>query len=84
MDDNVPPNNTLLLVDALIKANKDFDLIMIPNAAHGYGAASQYMMRRRWDYFVRYLAGGIPPTEYQTKPYSETMKVIRGGPDEDE
>ena len=38
MDDNVPPNNTLLVVDALIKANKDFDLIMIPNARHGYGA----------------------------------------------
>jgi dipeptidyl aminopeptidase/acylaminoacyl peptidase len=84
MDDNVPPNNTLLLVDALIKANKDFDLLMIPNAAHGYGAASQYMMRRRWDYFVRYLAGGIPPNEYQTKPYSEVMKVVRGGPDADE
>ncbi|HXS74693.1 MAG TPA: DPP IV N-terminal domain-containing protein [Terracidiphilus sp.] len=84
MDDNVPPNNTLLLVDALIKANKDFDLVMIPNAAHGYGAASQYMMRRRWDYFVRYLAGGIPPNEYQTRPYSEVMKVVRGGPDADE
>ena len=84
MDDNVPPNNTLLLVDALIKANKDFDLLMIPNAAQGYGAASQYMMRRRWDYFVRYLAGGIPPGQYQTKPYSETMKVIRSGPDGDE
>jgi dipeptidyl-peptidase 4 len=84
MDDNVPPNNTLLLVDALIKANKDFDLILIPNAAHGYGAASQYMMRRRWDYFVRYLAGDVPPSEYQTKPYSEVMKVIRGGPDDDE
>jgi dipeptidyl-peptidase 4 len=84
MDDNVPPNNTLLLVDALIKANKDFDLLMIPNAAHGYGAASQYMMRRRWDYFVRYLAGDIPPNEYQTKPYSEVMKIIRGGPDSDD
>ena len=33
MDDNVPPNNTLLVVDALIKANKDFDLLMIPNVA---------------------------------------------------
>ncbi len=63
MDDNVPPNNTLLVVDALIKANKDFDLIMIPNAHHGYGEASQYMMRRRWDYFVRNLAGGTPPVE---------------------
>ena len=58
MDNNVPPNNTLLVVDALIKANKDFDLLMIPNVAHGYGAASAYMTRRRWDYFVRYLAGG--------------------------
>jgi dipeptidyl aminopeptidase/acylaminoacyl peptidase len=84
MDDNVPPNNTLLLVDALIKANRDFDLILIPNAAHGYGAASQYMMRRRWDYFVRYLSGGIPPNQYQTKPYAETMKVIRSGPDGDD
>jgi dipeptidyl-peptidase-4 len=84
MDDNVPPNNTLLLVDALIKANKDFDLLMIPNAAHGYGAASQYMMRRRWDYFVRYLAGDIPPSEYQTKPYSEVMKIIHGGPDSED
>ncbi len=37
MDDNVPPNNTLLVVDALIKANKDFDLLMLPNQAHGYG-----------------------------------------------
>ena len=64
MDDNVPPNNTLLLVDALIRANKDFDLIMIPNAAHGYGAASTYMMRRRWDYFVKNLLGAEPPKEY--------------------
>jgi dipeptidyl aminopeptidase/acylaminoacyl peptidase len=65
MDDNVPPSNTLLVVDALIKANKDFDLIMIPNARHGYGAASQYMMRRRWDYFVKNLLGAEPPKEYQ-------------------
>ncbi len=67
MDDNVPPGNTLLVVDALIKANKDFDLIMIPNAHHGYGAASSYMMRRRWDYFVRYLLGAEPPKEYILK-----------------
>jgi dipeptidyl-peptidase 4 len=71
MDDNVPPNNTLVLVDALIKANKDFDLLMIPNAHHGYEAASPYAMRRRWDYFVRYLAGGVPPVEYRMKPRSE-------------
>ncbi|HMJ08336.1 MAG TPA: DPP IV N-terminal domain-containing protein, partial [Pyrinomonadaceae bacterium] len=68
MDDNVPPNNTLLVVDALIKANKDFDLIMIPNARHGYGTASFYMMRRRWDYFVKNLLGAEPPKEYELKP----------------
>ncbi len=67
MDDNVPPNNTLMVVDALIKANKDFDLLMIPNAHHGYGAASSYMMRRRWDYFVKNLAGGTPPENYRMK-----------------
>lgn len=71
MDDNVPPNNTLLVVDALIKANKDFDLIMIPNARHGYGAASYYMMRRRWDYFVKNLLGAEPPKEYEFKPQQD-------------
>ena len=66
-DDNVPPYNTLLVVDALIKAGKDFDLILIPNAHHGYGEASLYMMRRRWDYFVRNLLGTEPPKEYLLK-----------------
>jgi dipeptidyl aminopeptidase/acylaminoacyl peptidase len=65
MDDNVPPSNTELVVDALIKANKDFDLLVIPNAAHGYGAATAYMTRRRWDYFVRHLLGAEPPREYE-------------------
>ncbi len=68
MDDNVPPDNTLLVVDALIKANKDFDLLMIPNARHGFGSASSYMMRRRWDYFVRHLLGAEPPKEYELRP----------------
>ncbi len=68
LDDNVPPDNTLLVVDALIKANKDFDLVMIPNARHGYGAASYYMMRRRWDYFVKNLLGATPPKEYELHP----------------
>jgi len=67
LDANVPPNNTLLVVDALIKANKDFDLLMIPNAAHGYGSASNYMTRR-WDYFVRHLLGMEPPKDYVLGP----------------
>jgi dipeptidyl-peptidase-4 len=67
MDDNVPPNNTLLVVDALIKANKDFDLLLLPNRRHGFGN-EPYMVRRRWDYFVRYLLGAEPPKEYELKP----------------
>ncbi len=67
MDDNVPPQNTLLVVEALEKANKDYDLVVFPNAAHGYGGFSPYMMRRRWDYFVKNLLGGTPPQEYQLK-----------------
>lgn len=65
MDDNVPPYNTYLVVDALVKANKDFDLLIFPNARHGYGADSFYMMRRRWDYFVKHLLGAEPPKEYK-------------------
>lgn len=68
MDDNVPPYNTYLVVEALVKANKDFDLIIFPNARHGYGGASYYMMRRRWDYFVKNLIGAEPPKEYEIKP----------------
>lgn len=64
MDNNVPPNNTLLVVNELIKANKDFDLIMLPNRTHGFGN-EPYMVRRRWDYFVRWLLGAEPPHEYQ-------------------
>ena len=78
MDDNVPLNTTLLLVDALIKANKDFDLVLFPNAHHGYGEGSQYMTRRRWDYFTRYLAGNTPPFEYQMKPYADALRGSQG------
>ena len=69
LDDNVPPYESLLVTDALIKANKDFDLLLIPNVHHGYGAATPYATRRRWDYFVRYLAGDTPPKEYALKPW---------------
>ncbi|PYO08747.1 MAG: S9 family peptidase, partial [Gemmatimonadetes bacterium] len=64
MDDNVPPYNTLLVVNELIKANKDFDLILLPNRTHGFGNEA-YMVRRRWDYFVKYLLGAEPPREYE-------------------
>ncbi len=68
MDDNVPPSNTLLVVDALVKANKDFDLLLLPHARHGYGMDGYYVMRRRWDYFVEHLLGATPPKQYVLKP----------------
>ncbi len=64
MDDNVPPYNTYLVADALIKANRDFDMIILPNARHGYGRDSYYIMRRRWDYFVEHLLGAEPPANF--------------------
>ena len=72
MDDNVPPYNTYLVIDALTKANKDYDLVLIPNARHGYGAASYYMMRKRWDYFVENLMGATHPKEYPLGPKTAT------------
>jgi dipeptidyl aminopeptidase/acylaminoacyl peptidase len=64
-DDNVPPNQTLLLADALIKANKTFDLILLPNQHHTYtGESGAYMTRRRWDYFVENLQGDTVPRDY--------------------
>jgi dipeptidyl aminopeptidase/acylaminoacyl peptidase len=64
MDSNVPVYSTLLVVKELIKANKDFDLILFPDGGHGLGRAS-YWMRRRWDYFVIHLLGAEPPKEYK-------------------
>jgi len=65
MDDNVPASNTLLMVEALVKANKDFDLVVFPNEGHGFGWARDYWMRRRWDYFVEHLLHVVPPKEYE-------------------
>lgn len=64
MDDNVHPSNTLLVVQALIDAEKDFDLLVIPDARHGFGNR-RYFMKRRWDYFVRHLKGVEPPAEFR-------------------
>ncbi|APG59486.1 S9 family peptidase [Christiangramia salexigens] len=77
MDDNVPPYNTYLVVDALINANKDFDLIIFPHARHGFGDDSYYMMRRRWDYFVKHLMGATPPKTFVIEPKQDQPKSKR-------
>jgi len=66
LDDNVHPNANLLVIDELIKHNKDFDLIVLPNRNHGY-ANEPYVIRRSWDYFVRHLLGKEPPREYEIR-----------------
>jgi dipeptidyl aminopeptidase/acylaminoacyl peptidase len=59
MDTNVPPESTLRVVDALIKAKKDFDLIFVPGLGHSSGGP--HAERRRMDFFVQHLLGGQPP-----------------------
>jgi dipeptidyl aminopeptidase/acylaminoacyl peptidase len=77
MDDNVPPQNTLLLVQALQDANKDFDLVIYPNSRHGYGKYAAYQMRLRWDYFVKNLLGKEPPPPYEFKQRPDPRNDVR-------
>ncbi|MCX6567698.1 MAG: prolyl oligopeptidase family serine peptidase, partial [Candidatus Aminicenantes bacterium] len=59
MDTNVDPASTMQVVNALIKADKVFDLLVIPGAGHGMGGA--YGERKMFDFFVRNLQGVNPP-----------------------
>ena len=54
MDENVDPASTMQVVNALVKADKDFELLVIPGSGHG-SAESAYGKRRRADFFVRHL-----------------------------
>ena len=76
MDNNVPPYNVYLVIDALNKANKDYDLVLFPHSSHGFGAYNPYMMRRRWDYFVKHLQGVTTPKEYNLRGANQLQKQI--------
>lgn len=68
VDDNVHPVETMRLADALMTANKGFDMLIVPNMYHGEsGVHATYLARRRWDYFVQYLLGVTPPTNFELK-----------------
>lgn len=78
VDENVPIPATIKLVDALVRANKDFDFLIMPNRPHGFGN-DPYFVRRRWDYFVKHLIGVDPPTgfkigETRTTPTSSQQR----------
>jgi dipeptidyl aminopeptidase/acylaminoacyl peptidase len=64
LDMNVDPASTMQVVNALIKANKMFDLLVVPNEGHGAGRTSgpvEYGQRRQFDFFVRHLQGAETP-----------------------
>ncbi|HVT65398.1 MAG TPA: DPP IV N-terminal domain-containing protein [Mycobacteriales bacterium] len=65
LDDNALYHNTIRLAKALIEANKDFDLMVMPNADHFMMINRAYFLRRRYDYFVEHLMGETPPKEFQ-------------------
>lgn len=61
LDRTCPPATTFRFVEALHKANKNFDMILLPNLGHDF---SSYLIRRVWDYLVENLAGEEPPKEF--------------------
>ncbi|RZQ64596.1 S9 family peptidase [Amycolatopsis suaedae] len=75
LDDNVLPSQTLNLVDALIRADKDFDLLVVPGVEHAFLGRQHYIQRRQWDYFVRHLHGTEPP-RYSLRPVPLTADHI--------
>lgn len=64
MDDGAPVASTLRVVAALEKANKNFDMLLLPKGDHG---GSAYGMRRGWDYLVTHLLGETPPENFELK-----------------
>jgi dipeptidyl aminopeptidase/acylaminoacyl peptidase len=65
LDRNVDPASTMQVVNALIKAGKDFEFIVFPGGGHGAGS-SRYGERRRRDFFVKHLLGVEPPDHNAT------------------
>ena len=61
IDENVNPSATFKLAEALIRADKPFDMLILPGQRHGYtGAASRYFTKLRWNYFIEHLLGQEP------------------------
>jgi dipeptidyl-peptidase-4 len=81
LDEGVTPHLTMRLVDRLIAADKDFDLLIVPGAEHLFIGYQDYVTRRRWDYLVRHLMRLEPP-EYRIAPVPITpdmRKLALGG-----
>ena len=57
IDNNVHPANTIRMADALIKANKRFDFVLMPEQRHGYGNMTEYFFWKLGEYFAEHLLG---------------------------
>lgn len=66
MDDNVHPANTMRLADQLIRYNKNFDMLIMPNGNHGI-SQDPYFIKRQWDYFIVNLMGATPAADFVIK-----------------
>lgn len=87
IDNNVHPANTLRMADALIKANKRFDMVVLPGKRHGYADATNYFFWVRADYFCKHLIGDMAESVDLVELNREREQVgdkgqVRRGPDE--
>ena len=76
MDENVPVSQTLGLAAALVQADKDFDLLIVPNEGHSLLVTSAYAQRRIWDFLVRGLLGLEPPTSFSLAYDKEDLVTL--------
>lgn len=69
MDENVPSHQAFRLIDALIRANKSYDLLYVPNRTHAV-IGQPYVIKRTWDYFLEHLQGAQPLLDFtiETRP----------------
>ena len=73
MDNTAFPALTVQLGHALVEANKDFDMLYLPNETHRYFVSSPYVMRRVWNYFVEHLHGTTPPRDYVIRQWEREI-----------
>jgi len=68
VDENVNPSATFKLAEALVKANKEFDMLIFPSQHHGYtGVFNDYFTKKRWNYFVEHLLGVKPIWDFELR-----------------
>ena len=71
LDSFTPVTGTIRLLDALQSANKDFDMLLLPEEGHDIPT---YALRRSWDYFVTHLQGKSPPKQFPLMQGMDSLK----------